>query len=132
MLCCVSGPSSNRFFGVFFNLFREYLSSLYSFQFLIYLLIRLNISPVVISCIIVGRKKGRGSHHSRTPTSTADLLTLPTREGLTYAEAQKMVEFEVDGRVTRVSIFDPLPLISKEEFEATYGSSNDSVSSFMR
>ncbi|PNF20915.1 Peregrin [Cryptotermes secundus] len=73
-----------------------------------------------------GRKKGRGSHHSRTPTSTADLLTLPTREGLTYAEAQKMVEFEVDGRVTRVSIFDPLPLISKEEFEATYGSSNDS------
>jgi hypothetical protein len=39
-----------------------------------------------------------------------------------------MVEFEVDGRVTRVSIFDPLPLISKEEFEATYGSINDSVS----
>jgi hypothetical protein len=58
------------------------------------------------------------------------LLSLPTREGLTYAEAQKMVEFEVDGRVTRVSIFDPLPLISKDEFEVTYGSSNDSVSVF--
>ncbi|XP_069684032.1 peregrin isoform X2 [Periplaneta americana] len=74
-----------------------------------------------------GRKKGRGSHHARPPTSTADLLTSPTREGLTYAEAQKMVEFEVDGRVTRVSIFEPLPLMSKEEFEATYGSSNNDV-----
>jgi hypothetical protein len=50
---------------------------------------------------------------------------------LTYAEAQKMVEFEVDGRITRVSIFDPLPLMSKEEFEATYGGSNDSVSVFI-
>jgi hypothetical protein len=53
---------------------------------------------------------------------------VPTRESLTYAEAQKMVEFEIDGRVTRVSIFDPLPLMSKEEFEAKYGRSNDSVS----
>lgn len=85
---------------------------------------------MVIICVIVGRKKGRGSHHSRPPTSTADLLTSPTREGLTYAEAQKMVEFEIDGRVTRVSIFEPLPLLSKEEFEATYGGSNDSVSVF--
>jgi hypothetical protein len=42
-----------------------------------------------------------------------------------------MVEFEVDGRVTRVSIFDPLPLMSKEEYEATYGRSNDSVSIFI-
>jgi hypothetical protein len=56
------------------------------------------------------------------------LLSVPTRESLTYAEAQKMVEFEIDGRVTRVSIFDPLPLMSKEEFEAKYGRSNDSVS----
>jgi len=39
-----------------------------------------------------------------------------------------MVEFEIDGRVTRVSIFDPLPLMSKDEFEAKYGRSNDSVS----
>jgi hypothetical protein len=56
---------------------------------------------------------------------------MPTRESLTYAEAQKMVEFEIDGRVTRVSIFDPLPLMSKEEFEAKYGGSNDSVSILM-
>ena len=56
------------------------------------------------------------------------MLSVPTRESLTYAEAQKMVEFEIDGRVTRVSIFDPLPLMSKEEFEAKYGRSNDSVS----
>lgn len=50
---------------------------------------------------------------------------------MTYAEAQKMVEFEIDGRVTRVSIFDPLPLMSKEEFETKYGRSNDSVSIFI-
>ncbi|XP_068086582.1 peregrin [Anabrus simplex] len=68
-----------------------------------------------------GRKKGRGSHNARPPTSTQDLLATPTREGLTYAEAQKMVEFEVDGRITRVSIYEPLPIMSKEEYEATYG-----------
>jgi hypothetical protein len=56
---------------------------------------------------------------------------VPTRESLTYAEAQKMVEFEIDGRVTRVSIFDPLPLMSKEEFETKYGRSNDNVSIFI-
>ncbi|KDR22426.1 Peregrin [Zootermopsis nevadensis] len=84
-------------------------------------------APTSVNALPVpGRKKGRGSHHSRPPSSAADVLTLSTREGLTYAEAQKIVEFEVDGRITRVSIFDPLPLISKEEFEATYGSSNDS------
>lgn len=104
---------------------------LYFYQFVTDALIGMNIPSLLILWIIVGRKKGRGSHHSRPPTSTTDLLTLPTREGLTYAEAQKMVEFEVDGRITRVSIFDPLPLMSKEEFEATYGGSNDSVSVFI-
>ncbi|KAK7871739.1 hypothetical protein R5R35_014013 [Gryllus longicercus] len=79
-----------------------------------------------------GRKKGRGSAPGRpsgassaaaTPTTvTKELLAMPTREGLTYAEAQKMVEFEVDGRITRVNIYDPLPVVSKEEYEATYGS----------
>ncbi|XP_049941218.1 peregrin isoform X1 [Schistocerca serialis cubense] len=75
--------------------------------------------------IPTGRKKSRGSHITRTPTATSDLLTTPTREGLTYAEAQKMVEFEVDGKISRVSIHEPLPILSKEEYEETFGNNED-------
>ncbi|XP_043922914.1 bromodomain-containing protein 1 isoform X4 [Protopterus annectens] len=42
----------------------------------------------------------------------------PTRETLTYAQAQKMVEMEVDGHLHRISIFDTLELISEEDDKA--------------
>lgn len=90
------------------------------------LFILLIVQIVMPNLIFTGRKKGRGSH-TRTPTATADLLATPTREGLTYAEAQKMVEFEIEGRITRVSISEPLPIISKEEFEEAFGTNTDVV-----
>lgn len=79
------------------------------------------------------RKKGRGSHHVRgshnvrTPVPSADTIIAPARESLTYAEAQKLVEFEINGRVARVNIQQPLKVVAKDEYEAVNGSINNSL-----
>ncbi|XP_065104184.1 bromodomain and PHD finger-containing protein 3 isoform X2 [Paramisgurnus dabryanus] len=42
----------------------------------------------------------------------------PSRETLTYAQAQKIVEVDLDGRLHRISIFDPLSVITEDEMTA--------------
>lgn len=45
------------------------------------------------------RKKGR----CRAPVPTGDIaLQSPPKEALTFAEAQKVVQFEIDGKISRV------------------------------
>ncbi|XP_061085366.1 bromodomain-containing protein 1-like isoform X1 [Conger conger] len=39
----------------------------------------------------------------------------PNRETLTYAQAQRMVELEVDGRLHRISIYDKLEVLSDDD-----------------
>ncbi|XP_029017588.1 bromodomain-containing protein 1-like isoform X2 [Betta splendens] len=39
----------------------------------------------------------------------------PNKQILTYAQAQRMVEFEMDGRIHRLSIYDKLDVISDED-----------------
>lgn len=46
------------------------------------------------------------------------LKVSPTRETLTYAQAQKIVEVDLDGRLHRISIFDPLVVITEDEMTA--------------
>lgn len=76
--------------------------------------------------LFTGKKgHGRWSHTPKikslkTPLKLLEPLISPPREGLTYAEAQKLVEFEINGKVIRVSIDQPLRIISKKEFEAQY------------
>ncbi|KAF0034801.1 hypothetical protein F2P81_012559 [Scophthalmus maximus] len=49
----------------------------------------------------------------------SDLLQLsPSRETLTYAQAQKIVEVDLDGRLHRIHITDPLPVITEDEMTA--------------
>ena len=43
------------------------------------------------------------------------------QQALTYAEAQKMVELEMEGKCQRINIFDPIIFICKEDFEASDG-----------
>jgi bromodomain and PHD finger-containing protein 1 len=43
----------------------------------------------------------------------------PPRDLLHYTDAQKMVEFELDGRAEKFSIYDALSLVSKEDYEAS-------------
>ncbi|XP_028652371.1 bromodomain and PHD finger-containing protein 3 isoform X1 [Erpetoichthys calabaricus] len=63
------------------------------------------------------RKKGRQGVEGRSP-SPYSLKCSPTRETLTYAQAQKMVEVDIDGRLHRISIFDPLKVITEDEMMA--------------
>ena len=75
------------------------------------------------------QKKGRGSknqpptagpwHHRqnrRSPTPP-EFLRIAGRETLSYAEAQRLVEIESDGRVHRINIFEPLEIISQDEID---------------
>ncbi|XP_053318109.1 bromodomain-containing protein 1 isoform X2 [Spea bombifrons] len=67
------------------------------------------------------RRKGRWHRVSappRTSTSPCSVKHSPTRETLTYAQAQRMVEIEIEGRLHRISIFDPLDIISDDDLTA--------------
>ncbi|XP_016401979.1 bromodomain and PHD finger-containing protein 3-like isoform X2 [Sinocyclocheilus rhinocerous] len=60
---------------------------------------------------------GRGASQPRS-LSPYRLKVSPTRETLTYAQAQKIVEVDLDGRLHRISIFDPLLVITEDEMTA--------------
>ncbi|XP_063628647.1 bromodomain-containing protein 1 [Cydia splendana] len=61
------------------------------------------------------RKKGRST---RAPVPTGDIaLQSPPKEALTFAEAQKVVQFEIDGKISRIPIDQPLPIMSLEDWE---------------
>ncbi len=68
-----------------------------------------------------GPKRGRKSWHkagrNRSP-SPPEFLRSPTREKpLSYAEAQRIVEVDLDGRIHRINIFEPLEIVSPEEVD---------------
>jgi len=65
-----------------------------------------------------GKKKGRWGHHRsmrRSPTPPDFIKPAPRLETLTYAEAQRLVEIDVDGRIHRINIYEPLEIMEKEE-----------------
>ncbi|KAM6973637.1 bromodomain-containing protein 1-like [Aplochiton taeniatus] len=62
------------------------------------------------------RKKSR--HHPRVATPqrpSSPIKPSPNRETLTYAQAQRIVELDIDGRVHRVSIYDKLDVIGDDD-----------------
>ncbi|XP_006888088.1 PREDICTED: bromodomain-containing protein 1 [Elephantulus edwardii] len=66
------------------------------------------------------RRKGRCHRGpaARPPSSPCSVKHSPTRETLTYAQAQRMVEIEIEGRLHRISIFDPLEIILEDDLTA--------------
>ncbi|KAI3357142.1 hypothetical protein L3Q82_015607 [Scortum barcoo] len=64
-----------------------------------------------------GTVGGRGAARQRSP-SPYGLKASPSRETLTYAQAQKVVEVELDGRLHRISILEPLEVITEDEMMA--------------
>ncbi|XP_042804085.1 bromodomain-containing protein 1 isoform X3 [Panthera leo] len=66
------------------------------------------------------RRKGRCHRGAaaRHPSSPCSTKHSPTRETLTYAQAQRMVEIEIEGRLHRISIFDPLEIILEDDLTA--------------
>ncbi|XP_056131089.1 bromodomain and PHD finger-containing protein 3 [Lampris incognitus] len=65
-----------------------------------------------------GRGRARGSSGQLRPPSPYRLQLSPSRETLTYAQAQKIVEVDLDGRLHRINITDPLPVITEDEMMA--------------
>ncbi|KAL4624912.1 bromodomain-containing protein 1-like isoform X2 [Arapaima gigas] len=67
--------------------------------------------------LLVFRMK-RKAKHPRASTiqrPASPIKPSPNRETLTYAQAQRMVELEIDGRVHRISIFDKLEIICDDD-----------------
>ncbi|XP_026221386.1 bromodomain-containing protein 1-like isoform X2 [Anabas testudineus] len=61
------------------------------------------------------KKKGRNQRLSVLKRESSPIKPSPNRETLTYAQAQRMVELEVDGRVHRLSIYDKLDVITDDD-----------------
>uniref|UniRef100_A0A3Q3EH71 Bromodomain containing 1b n=1 Tax=Labrus bergylta TaxID=56723 RepID=A0A3Q3EH71_9LABR len=57
------------------------------------------------------KKKGRHHRPAVLKRDSSPIKPSPNRETLTYAEAQRIVELEVDGRVHRLSIYDKLDIM---------------------
>ena len=64
------------------------------------------------------RRKSRPNAEGRRSPSPYSLKCSPTRETLTYAQAQRIVEVDIDGRLHRISIYDPLKIITEDELTA--------------
>ncbi|KAJ7418231.1 Bromodomain and PHD finger-containing protein 3 [Pitangus sulphuratus] len=64
------------------------------------------------------RRRSRQTLEGRRSPSPYSLKCSPTRETLTYAQAQRIVEVDIDGRLHRISIYDPLKLITEDELTA--------------
>lgn len=64
-----------------------------------------------------GTAGGRGAARQRSP-SPYSLKASPSRETLTYSQAHKVVEVELEGRLHRISILEPLEVITEDEMMA--------------
>ncbi|KAF7665702.1 hypothetical protein LDENG_00135210 [Lucifuga dentata] len=62
--------------------------------------------------------KGAGVTSHAEGEEVGMLQLSPSRETLTYAQAQKIVEVDLDGRLHRINITDPLPIITEDEMMA--------------
>nr|XP_049617278.1 bromodomain-containing protein 1 isoform X2 [Syngnathus scovelli] len=58
------------------------------------------------------KKKARNHRVSAPPRPSSPIKPSPNKQILTYAQAQRMVEFELDGRIHRLSVFDRLDVVS--------------------
>ncbi|XP_077373877.1 bromodomain-containing protein 1-like isoform X2 [Festucalex cinctus] len=61
------------------------------------------------------KKKARHPRPAALKRDSSPIKPSPNRETLTYAQAQRMVELEVDGRVHRLSIYDKLDVVGDDE-----------------
>lgn len=66
---------------------------------------------------VVTPKSARKKSMKRPPSPLANLD--PEPPSIPYSHDMKTVEFEVDGKLTRLSVYDPIEILSKEEYEAS-------------
>ena len=67
------------------------------------------------------RKKNQGHwrkiNGSRPSSPAPELIKKSVRDPLTYAEAQRMVEVDLDGEIRRINICEPIDMISQDEID---------------
>lgn len=61
------------------------------------------------------KKKARQHRSSVPQRPPSPIKPSPNKQILTYAQAQRMVEFDIDGRIHRISIFDKLDVIADDD-----------------
>nr|XP_046234366.1 bromodomain-containing protein 1 isoform X2 [Scatophagus argus] len=61
------------------------------------------------------KKKARQHRVSVPQRPSSPIKPSPNKQILTYAQAQRMVEFDIDGRIHRISIYDKLDVISDDD-----------------
>ncbi|ESO96230.1 hypothetical protein LOTGIDRAFT_174941 [Lottia gigantea] len=88
-------------------------------QFHLYNFDHENPDNCIVSPAQKGKKKKSRWHHRqdrRSPTPPV-FIRSPQRDTLTYAESQRLVEIELDGRIQRLDIHEPIELISQDEID---------------
>uniref|UniRef100_A0A8C0N6C8 Bromodomain and PHD finger containing 3 n=1 Tax=Canis lupus familiaris TaxID=9615 RepID=A0A8C0N6C8_CANLF len=78
----------------------------------------IGLSPWFPGAMRKPRRKSRQNAEGRRSPSPYSLKCSPTRETLTYAQAQRIVEVDIDGRLHRIGIYDPLKIITEDELTA--------------
>ncbi|XP_034434385.1 bromodomain-containing protein 1 isoform X1 [Hippoglossus hippoglossus] len=61
------------------------------------------------------KKKARQHRVAVPQRPSSPIMPSPNKQILTYAQAQRIVEFDIDGRLHRLSIYDRLDVISDED-----------------
>ncbi|XP_041636670.1 bromodomain-containing protein 1 isoform X2 [Cheilinus undulatus] len=61
------------------------------------------------------KKKARQHRVAVPQRPPSPIKPSPNKQILTYAQAQRMVEFDIDGRIHRISIYDKLDVISDDD-----------------
>ncbi|XP_045615896.1 peregrin isoform X4 [Procambarus clarkii] len=66
---------------------------------------------------VVTPKSARKKNMKRPPSPLASQE--PEPPSIPYSHDMKTVEFEVDGKLSRLSVYDPIEILSKEDYEAS-------------
>ncbi|XP_075705565.1 bromodomain and PHD finger-containing protein 3-like [Rhinoderma darwinii] len=64
------------------------------------------------------RRKAHQDVNGPQSSSPCCFSCTPTRETLTYAQAQRMVDVEIEGRLHRISVYESLRIVSEDELTA--------------
>ncbi len=62
--------------------------------------------------------KGRGAPKQTRRSPSPIVIRSPAREALTYAQAERLVEVDIDGKVHRLDIYENIDVITEDEFES--------------
>lgn len=65
-----------------------------------------------------GWRKSRVNNRPNQRASSPQLIRSPAREGLTYAQAQRLVEVDLDGQTMRLDIYENIDVMTEDEFES--------------